>query len=81
MIAQSSSRPGVTNLFAIAGHFVSYCWVSGPRKFLVILWNLLKMKKNCSCFTCEKIVLCFEWFAGHMFVTSALNDDYGHLKS
>jgi len=35
-------RPGVTNLFAIAGHFVSY---SGPHNFLVILWNLLKTKK------------------------------------
>jgi len=29
-------RPGVTNLFAIAGHFVSYRWVSGPHNFLVI---------------------------------------------
>jgi len=37
--------PGVTNLFAIAGHFVSYRWVSGPHNFLVILWNLLKTKK------------------------------------
>jgi len=39
------SRAGVTNLFAIAGHFVSYRWVSGPNNFLVILWNLLKTKK------------------------------------
>jgi len=39
------SKPGVTNLFAIACHFVSYCWVSGPHNFLVILWNLLKTKK------------------------------------
>ena len=39
------SRAGATNLFAIAGHFVSYCWVSGPHNFLVILWNLLKTKK------------------------------------
>jgi len=39
-------RSGVTNLFAIAGHFVSYRWVSGPHNFLVILWNLLKTKKN-----------------------------------
>ena len=38
-------RPRVKNLFAIAGHFVSYRWVSGPRNFLVILWNLLKSKK------------------------------------
>jgi len=30
------SKPGVTNLFAIAGHFVSYRWVSGPHNFLVI---------------------------------------------
>ena len=37
---------GVTNLFAIAGHFVSYRWVSGPHNFLVILWNLLKTNKN-----------------------------------
>jgi len=29
-------RPGVTNLFAIAGHFVSYRWVSGPHNFVVI---------------------------------------------
>jgi len=36
---------GVKNLFAIAGHFVSYRWVSGRHKFLVILWNLLKAKK------------------------------------
>jgi len=27
---------GVTNLFAIGGHFVSYRWVSGPHNFLVI---------------------------------------------
>jgi len=33
----SSTKPGVTNLFAIAGHFVSYRWVSGPHNFLVIL--------------------------------------------
>ena len=39
------SRAGVTNLFAIAGRFVSYRWVSGPHNFLVILWNLLKTKK------------------------------------
>jgi len=38
------SVAGVTNLFAIVGHFVSYCWVSGPHNFLVILWNLLKTK-------------------------------------
>ena len=38
-------RPGVTNLFTIAGHFVSYRWVSEPHNFLVILWNLLKTKK------------------------------------
>jgi len=36
--------PGVKNLFAIAGHFVSYRCISGPHKFLVILWNLLKRK-------------------------------------
>jgi len=36
---------GVTNLFAIAGHFFSYRWVSRLHNFLVILWNLLKMKK------------------------------------
>ena len=35
----------MTNLFAIAGHFVSYRWVSGPQNFLVILWNLLNTKK------------------------------------
>ena len=34
-------RTGVTNLFAIAGHFVSYRWVIGPSNCLVILWNLL----------------------------------------
>ena len=39
------SSAGVTNLFAIAGHFVSYHWVSGPHNFLVILWNLFKTKK------------------------------------
>jgi len=38
-------KAGETNLFAIAGHFVSYCWVSGAHNFLVILWNLLKTKK------------------------------------
>ena len=38
------SKPGVTNLFAIADHFVSYCWVSGLHNSLVILWNLLNMK-------------------------------------
>ena len=35
----------MTNLFVIAGHFVSYRWVSGPHNFLFILWNLLKTKK------------------------------------
>jgi len=40
-----SSKPGVTNLFAIPGHFVSCHWVSGPHNFVVILWNLLKRKK------------------------------------
>ena len=40
-----SSRPGVTNLFAITAHFVTYRWVSGPHNFLVILWNLLKTNK------------------------------------
>jgi len=32
--------------FGFAGHFVSYRWVSGPHNVLVILWNLLKTKKN-----------------------------------
>jgi len=36
----------VTKLFAIAGHFVSYRWLSGPHNFLVILRNLLKTKKR-----------------------------------
>ena len=36
----------MTKLFAIAGHFVSYRWVSGLHNFLVILWNLLKTKKK-----------------------------------
>jgi len=38
---QSLYETGVTNLYAIAGHFVSYRWVIGPHNFLVILWNLL----------------------------------------
>ena len=42
---QQGFKARVTNLFAIAGHFVSYRWVSGPHNFLVILWNLLKTKK------------------------------------
>jgi len=29
--------PGMTNLFAIAGHFVSYRSVIGPHNFLVML--------------------------------------------
>ena len=45
-IIDSGCRPGVTNLFAIGGHFVSYRWVSGTHYFLVILWNLLKKKNN-----------------------------------
>jgi len=40
-----TARSGVTNLLAIAGHFVSYHWVSGPHNFLVILLNLLKTKQ------------------------------------
>ena len=44
-ISGKSSTAGVTNLFAIAGHFVSYRWLSGPHNFLVILRNLLKTKK------------------------------------
>jgi len=39
-----SLKPGVTNLFAIADHFVSYRWVSRLHNFLVILSNLLKIK-------------------------------------
>jgi len=39
------SNAGMTNLFAIAGHFVSYRWVSGPHNFLVILWYLFKNEK------------------------------------
>jgi len=46
MIKLSSPfKAGVTNLFAIAGHFVSYRWVTGPHNFSVTLWNLLKTKK------------------------------------
>jgi len=44
-ILEASFRPGVTNLFGIAGHFVSYRWVSGPHNFFVIPWSLLKTKK------------------------------------
>jgi len=40
------TRSGVRNLFAIAGHFVSCRWVSGPHNCLVILRNLLKTKKK-----------------------------------
>jgi len=39
------TKTGATNLFAIAGHFVSYRCVSGPHNFLCIPWNLLKTKK------------------------------------
>jgi len=39
------SRVGVMKLFAVAGHFVSYRWVSGLHNFFVILRNLLKTKK------------------------------------
>ena len=73
----------MTNLFAIAGHFVSYRWVSGPHNFLVILWNLLKTKKlfiNRS--GSKKVQDCWSRlnasraarnsFAGPMFVTSGL---------
>jgi len=35
-INAGASRTGVTNLFAVAGHFVSYRRVSGPHNFLVI---------------------------------------------
>ena len=44
-ISGKSSTAGVTNLFAIAGHFVSYRWVSRPLNFLIILRSLLKTKK------------------------------------
>ena len=40
------TRSGVRNLFAIAGHFVSCRWVSGPHNCLVILRNLSKAKKK-----------------------------------
>ena len=45
------SIAGVTNLFAIAGHFVTYRWASGLHNFLIIhlLWNLLKTKKLFIC--------------------------------
>jgi len=78
-------QPGVTNLFAIVGHFVSYRWVSGPHNFVVILWNLLKRKKlfiNRS--KSKKFQDCWSHLnasraarnsvVGRMFVTSALNN-------
>jgi len=78
-------QPGVTNLFASAGHFVSYRWVSGPHNFLVILWNLLKRKKlfiNRS--GSKKFQDCWSHLnasraarnsiVGRMFITSALNN-------
>jgi len=74
-----TSRSGVTNLFAIAGHFVSYRWVSGPDNSLVILWNLLKNEKK-RLEASKKVQDCWSRlntsraarnsFAGRMFVTS-----------
>jgi len=65
------SKPGVTNLFAIAGQFVSYRWVIGLHNFLVILWNLLVQdcwsRLNASCAARNS-------FAGRMFITPGLND-------
>jgi len=78
------TKAGVTNLFAIAGYFVSYRWVSGPHKFLVILWNVLKTKKSVhqQKQTTNESNNCLSrlnasWaarnsFVGRMFVTSAL---------
>ena len=71
-------------LFAIAGHFVSYRWVSGPHNFLVILWNLLMTKKivqqkqttnESNKNPCELNAsrAARNSFAGRMFVTSALS--------
>jgi len=33
-VGAAGARAGVMNLFAIEGHFVSYCWASGPHNFL-----------------------------------------------
>ena len=70
-------RSGVTNLFAIAGHFVSYRWEIGPHNFLVILWNLLV--QNCwSLLNASQATR--NSFAGRMrpasrmFITPALDD-------
>jgi len=87
------TSPGLTNLFAIAGHFVSYRWVTGPHNFLVMLWNLLKTKKlfinkNKIRSGSKKVQDCWSRlnasraarisFAGRMFVTLELA--YSHSR-
>ena len=63
-------RTGVTNLFAIACHFVSYCWVIGPHNFLVILWNLLVQ----DCWSrLNASQAAQNSFAGRMFVTTGID--------
>jgi len=71
---------GVTNLFAIAGHFVSKCWVIRPHNFLVILWNPLV--QDCWSRLNAKVQDCWSRlntsraarnsFEGRMFVTPGL---------
>ena len=39
-------RPGVTNWFAVAGHFVNYNWSNGPHNILFIQWKLLITKNE-----------------------------------
>ena len=67
-------RAGVTNLFGIAGHFVSYRWVIGPHNFLVILWNLLV--QDCwSRLNASRAAR--NSFEGRMFVTPVLEGAIG----
>jgi len=71
----------VTNLFAIAGHFVRYRGVSGPHNFLVILWNRKKLfinrNKQQDCWSRLNASRAAQnSFVGRMFVTSALDHNF-----
>jgi len=80
MFVFTQYKAEVTNLFAIAGHFVSYRWVIGPHNYLVILWKLLV--QDCWSRLNAKVQDCWSRlnasraarnsFVGRMFVTPGI---------
>lgn len=76
----SSSKAGVTDPFAVARHFASYCWISGPHNLVLCnAWPIVKLFCRPQKFF-DGPHLCPKGLAIYYKVVSLLTDFYLHKR-